>query len=119
MAAEGYSVKSVLKNSSFPALLFDILFFPGVFFSKKTLKKTEEILRCSSSSQQVPQENPALSIWYWENYSSFTIIIFAFCCLQSLIIPCNRESQVADVPALDITPLLIFITTFLNIFVDF
>lgn len=35
MAAEGYSVKSVLKNSFLPALLFDILFFPGGFFSKK------------------------------------------------------------------------------------
>lgn len=58
---------------------------------------------------------PSLSFWYWENYSSFMIILFAFCCLQSLIIPCGRDRQVADVSAFDIMPLLMLITTFSNI----
>lgn len=41
------------------------------------------------------------------------IILFAFCCLQSLIIPHDRVRQVADVFAFDIMVLLMFTQRFL------
>lgn len=41
------------------------------------------------------------------------IILFAFCCLQSLIIPRGRVRQVADVFAFDIMVLLMFTQHFL------